>query len=156
MGNSTRLIVVIQVIVEFEIACGLICATLYKRMKRKWINGFLLGIIANLWGVIIAYIEYVLEKSASDQIDAMGELELKELKARVLKDQCSICHEKLDFQRSANGVGALLDLEHLTSRVPYKCRSCNTIVCYTCASTGHSGCPQCGGKVFDQDSSRMK
>jgi DNA-directed RNA polymerase subunit RPC12/RpoP len=73
-----------------------------------------------------------------------------------IQDECAICHAKLDFQRKVSGMGALLDVGSLVSRVPYKCRACNTVVCYECASTGRSGCPRCGGKIFDQDSARMR
>lgn len=149
MADPTRYVVVILSIVVFELVCGVTSAMLFKRRGAKWFNGLLLGLLANLLGVLIAYVMYALERSASDQQAAMGDSGLKALKAEMSNDQCSLCHARLDHQRYATGVGALLDVEHLTSRVPYRCRACHTVVCYECASTGHSGCPRCGGKVFD-------
>ncbi len=158
-----KLTIAILLIVIVEIACGLACARLFKLRRSKWLNGFLLGIIANLWGVLIASIMYRVEKSTADQVAAMGLQQLNPMKAAInpmqtgiLQNQCSLCHVNLDFKRKTTDMGAFLDLESLTSRAPYKCRACNTIVCYECASTGHSGCPICGGKVFDLDSSKMR
>jgi hypothetical protein len=70
MENQTRLVVGIIVIVVLEIGSGLACAHLFRRRSGKWFNGLLLGILANLWGVLIAYIMYALEKSGSESANA--------------------------------------------------------------------------------------
>jgi hypothetical protein len=83
MENQTRVVVGIIWIVVLEIGSGLVCAHLFRRRGGKWFNGLLLGILANLWGVLIAYIWYRIDaKEKSDREFNLAVLQSYEAKAR--------------------------------------------------------------------------